>query len=75
MVVNIQVNMHVTQETIPKLPSLTFLSNFLKKVNMDIKDLMTPKTKISVQANEPFCMSFPTRDQDLIHTHINILYH
>lgn len=56
MVVSIQVNMYVTQETTPKLPSLTFLSNFLKKVNMDIKDLMTPKNKISVQANELFCM-------------------
>lgn len=74
MVVSIQVNMYVTQVKI-MLPSLTFLSNFLNKVNMDIKDLMTPKTKISVQANELFWMSFPMRDQDLIHTHINILCH
>lgn len=41
---------------------------------MDFKDLMTPKNKISVQANELFYMTeFPNRYQDLIHTHINIL--
>lgn len=71
-----QVNMYAAQATTPELLSLKHLSNFLNKVNMDFKDLMTPKNKISVQASELFYMTeFPNRYQDLIHTHINILCH
>ena len=61
--------MYVTKETTPKLTSLTFLSNFLNKVNMGIKDLMTPKNKISVQANELFCMTEFSKERLLFNTY------
>lgn len=54
----------------PKLPSLTFLSNFLNKANMDIKDLMTPKNKISVQANELLCMTEFSKERSRFNTYM-----